>query len=388
MMKVPMLDLKPQLETLREDIIDAVTRVVDSTRYILGPEIEALEKEIAEYCGTADAVGVSSGTDALLLSLMALDVGPGDLVLTTDFSFFATAGVISRLNAEPVFVDIDPVSYNIDPARLEAKLEGMKPDQIRRIKALILVHLYGQSAEMKPLLGTAADYGIPVVEDAAQAIGAEYDMDGTPSKVGSMGDFGCFSFFPSKNLGGIGDGGIITVRDTGLAKKLRIKRVHGGEKKYYHSVIGGNFRLDPVQAAVIRVKLPHLNGWHRSRRENAHAYNRLFEQSSLSPMVQTPKEQHPGSLLFPHIYNQYVIRAGRRDQLMEFLKQRGVGSEIYYPVPFHEQRCFAGLPNPARELENSSRAAKEVLALPVYPELSREMQEYVVEQITEFYREN
>ena len=232
MMKVPMLDLKPQLETLREDIINAVTRVVDSTCYILGPEIEALEKEIAEYCGTADAVGVSSGTGALLLSLMALDVGPGDLVLTTDFSFFATAGVISRLNAEPVFVDIDPVSYNIDPARLEAKLEGMKPDQIRRIKALILVHLYGQSAEMKPLLETAGGYGIPVIEDAAQAIGAEYDMDGTPSKVGSMGDFGCFSFFPSKNLGGIGDGGVITVGDTGLAKKLRIKRVHGGEKKY------------------------------------------------------------------------------------------------------------------------------------------------------------
>ena len=213
-------------------------------------------------------------------------------------------------------------------------------------------------------------------------------MDGTPSKVGSMGDFGCFSFFPTKNLGGIGDGGIITVGDTGLAKKLRIKRVHGGEKKYYHSVIGGNFRLDPVQAVVIRVKLPHLHGWHRSRRENAHVYNQLFEESTLSPMVQTPKEQHPSSLLFPHIYNQYVIRAGRRDELMEFLKQRGVSSEIYYPVPFHEQNCFAGVSNSARELENSSRAAKEVLSLPVYPELSREMQEYVVDQITEFYREN
>ena len=385
-MKVPLLDLKPELESLHEEIIEAVTRVVESTHYILGPEIVGLEKEIAEYCGTADAIGVSSGTDALLLSLMALDIGPGDLVLTSDFSFFATAGVISRLNATPVFFDIDRESCNLDPVKFEAKLELMTQEERKRVKALIIVHLYGQSADLKPLLATAGKYGIPVIEDAAQAIGAEYELDGTPHRVGGLGDFGCFSFFPSKNLGGIGDGGIITVQDPKLAEILRIKRVHGAERKYYHRLIGGNFRLDPIQAAVVRVKLPHLEGWHRKRRENAHYYHQLFEEADLDQWITPPREQHPPSLCNPHIYNQYVIRAERRDMLKEFLLEHEIFTEVYYPVAFHQQECFAHLEHHTQELEQSQRATQEVLALPVYPELTRGMQEWVVEQIEAFYR--
>ena len=385
-MKVPLLDLKPQLESLHGEILEAVTRVVESTRYIMGPEIENLEKEIAEYCGTADAVGVSSGTDALLLSLMALDIGPGDLVLTTDFSFFATAGVISRLNATPVFLDIDPENWNLDPVQLEQKLESMSSDDRKRVKAIIVVHLYGQSAEMKPLLDCAEKYGIPVIEDAAQAIGAECRINGSPRKVGSMGTFGCFSFFPSKNLGGIGDGGIITVQDPELASVLRLKRVHGGEKKYYHRVIGGNFRLDPIQAAVIRVKLPHLNSWHRKRRENALYYNQLFEKAGLAPKVLTPPELHDSELNFPHIYNQYVIRAEQRDELREFLLESECATEVYYPVPFHLQECFSDLDCEAGTLKHSEHAANTVVALPIFPELTQEMQDYLVDQIRLFYQ--
>ena len=384
-MKVPLLDLKPQLESLHGEILEAVTRVVKSTQYIMGPEIEGLEKEIAEYCGTADAVGVSSGTDALLLSLMALDIGPGDIVLTSDFSFFATAGVISRLNATPVFLDIDPDTWNLDPRQVEQKLESMSAKERKRVKAIIVVHLYGQSAEMKPLLDCAESYGIPVIEDAAQAIGAEYELNSTACKVGSMGTFGCFSFFPSKNLGGIGDGGIITVQDPELASVLRLKRVHGGKKKYYHRVIGGNFRLDPIQAAVIRVKLPHLSSWHRKRRENAHYYNQLFEKAGLAPRILTPPELHNSNLNFPHIYNQYVIRAEKRDELQQYLRESDCASEVYYPIPFHLQECFSNLECDTSALKNSEEAAKTVLALPIYPELPREMQEYMVERIASFF---
>jgi len=384
-MKVPLLDLKPQLESLHGEILEAVTRVVKSTQYIMGPEIEGLEKEIAEYCGTADAVGVSSGTDALLLSLMALDIGPGDIVLTSDFSFFATAGVISRLNATPVFLDIDPDTWNLDPRQVEQKLESMPAKERKRVKAIIVVHLYGQSAEMKPLLDCAESHEIPVIEDAAQAIGAEYELNSTACKVGSMGTFGCFSFFPSKNLGGIGDGGIITVQDPELASVLRLKRVHGGEKKYYHRVIGGNFRLDPIQAAVIRVKLPHLSSWHRKRRENAHYYNQLFEKAGLAPRILTPPELHNSNLNFPHIYNQYVIRAEKRDELQQYLRESDCASEVYYPIPFHLQECFSNLECDTSALKNSEEAAKTVLALPIYPELPREMQEYMVERIASFF---
>ena len=385
-MKVPLLDLRPPLEELRDEIIEAVTQVIDSTRYIMGPEIDSLEKKIAEYCGTVDAVGVSSGTDALLLSLMVLDVGPGDLVLTSNFSFFATAGVVARLNATPVFVDIDPVTYNIDPEQLRMTLAEMDAETRKRVKAIIPVHLYGQCADMKEILNIAAEFKIPVIEDSAQAIGAEYEIDGKKRQAGSLSDFGCFSFFPSKNLGGVGDGGIITVNKPELAEQLRLKRVHGGERKYYHRVIGGNFRLDPLQATVIRVKLPHLNRWHNQRQDNAEYYNKLFAETSLGGRISIPQVMHSQRLENPHIYNQYVIRAEQRDKLQSFLAENEISTEVYYPLPFHLQECFLDLGGKAGDFPVSETAAEEVLALPVYPGLSRQMQEAVVEKIEKFYQ--
>ena len=385
-MKVPLLDLRPPLEELRDEIIEAVTQVIDSTRYIMGPEIDSLEKKIAEYCGTVDAVGVSSGTDALLLSLMVLDVGPGDLVLTSNFSFFATAGVVARLKATPVFVDIDPVTYNIDPEQLRLTLAKMDVGTRKRVKAIIPVHLYGQCADMKEILNIAAEFKIPVIEDSAQAIGAEYEIDGKKRQAGSLSDFGCFSFFPSKNLGGVGDGGIVTVNKPELAEQLRLKRVHGGERKYYHRVIGGNFRLDPIQATVIRVKLPHLNRWHNQRQDNAEYYNKLFAETSIGGRIYIPQVMHSQRLKNPHIYNQYVIRAEQRDQLQSFLAENEISTEVYYPLPFHLQECFLDLGGKAGDFPVSETAAEEVLALPVYPGLSRQMQEAVVEKIEEFYQ--
>ena len=385
-MKVPLLDLRPPLEELRDEIIEAVTQVIDSTRYIMGPEIDSLEKKIAEYCGTVDAVGVSSGTDALLLSLMVLDVGPGDLVLTSNFSFFATAGVVARLNATPVFVDIDPATFNIDPEQLRLTLAKMDVGTRKRVKAIIPVHLYGQCADMKEILNIAAEFEIPVIEDSAQAIGAEYEIDGKKRQAGSLSDFGCFSFFPSKNLGGVGDGGIITVNKPELAEQLRLKRVHGGERKYYHRVIGGNFRLDPIQATVIRVKLPHLNRWHNQRQDNAEYYNKLFAETSIGGRISIPQVMHSQRLENPHIYNQYVIRAEQRDQLQSFLAENEISTEVYYPLPFHLQECFLDLGGKAGDFPVSETAAEEVLALPVYPGLSRQMQEAVVEKIEEFYQ--
>ncbi len=385
-MKVPLLDLRPPLEELRDEIIEAVTQVIDSTRYIMGPEIDSLEKKIAEYCGTVDAVGVSSGTDALLLSLMVLDVGPGDLVLTSNFSFFATAGVVARLKATPVFVDIDPVTYNIDPEQLRLTLAKMDVGTRKRVKAIIPVHLYGQCADMKAILNIAAEFEIPVIEDGAQAIGAECEIEGKKRPAGSLGDFGCFSFFPSKNLGGVGDGGIITVNKPELAGQLRLKRVHGGERKYYHRVIGGNFRLDPIQATVIRVKLPHLNRWHNQRQDNAEYYNKLFAETSLGGRISIPQVMHSQRLENPHIYNQYVIRAEQRDKLQSFLAENEISTEVYYPLPFHLQECFLDLGGKAGDFPVSETAAEEVLALPVYPGLSRQMQEAVVEKIEEFYQ--
>ena len=385
-MKVPLLDLRPPLEELRDEIIEAVTQVIDSTRYIMGPEIDSLEKKIAEYCGTVDAVGVSSGTDALLLSLMVLDVGPGDLVLTSNFSFFATAGVVARLNATPVFVDIDPVTFNIDAEQLRLTLAKMDVGTRKRVKAIIPVHLYGQCADMKEILNIAAEFKIPVIEDSAQAIGAEYEIDGKKRQAGSLSDFGCFSFFPSKNLGGVGDGGIVTVNKPELAEQLRLKRVHGGERKYYHRVIGGNFRLDPIQATVIRVKLPHLNRWHNQRQDNAEYYNKLFAETSIGGRISIPQVMHSQRLENPHIYNQYVIRAEQRDQLQSFLAENEISTEVYYPLPFHLQECFLDLGGKAGDFPVSETAAEEVLALPVYPGLSRQMQEAVVDKIEEFYQ--
>ena len=385
-MKVPLLDLRPPLEELRDEIVEAVTQVIDSTRYIMGPEIDGLESEISAYCGTTDAVGVSSGTDALLLSLMVLDVAPGDLVLTSNFSFFATAGVVARLNATPVFVDIDLETFNIDPESLRKTLTDMDAKTRKRVKAIIPVHLYGQCSEMETILNISREIDIPVIEDGAQAIGAECEIDGQKKSAGSLGDFGCFSFFPSKNLGGVGDGGIVTVNNPELAEQLRLKRVHGGEHKYYHRVIGGNFRLDPIQAAVIRVKLPHLNKWHKQRQDNADHYNELFAEAGLISKVRTPYVEHPQSLKNPHIYNQYVIRAERRDELQSFLSENEIASEVYYPLPFHLQECFLHLGGKAGDFPVSETAAKEVLALPVYPGMTGAMRETVVEHIAKFYQ--
>ena len=385
-MKVPLLDLRPTLEELRDEIVDAVTKVVDSTRYIMGPEIDGLEKEISVYCGTKDAVGVSSGTDALLLALMVLDVGPGDLVLTSNFSFFATAGVVARLNATPVFVDIDPDSFNIDPESLRKTLTEMDAETRKRVKAIIPVHLYGQCADMAAILAISKEFEIPVIEDGAQAIGAECEIDGKKRSAGSLGDFGCFSFFPSKNLGCLGDGGIVTINNTEWADLLRLKRVHGGERKYYHRVIGGNFRLDPIQATVVRVKLPHLNNWHLQRQNNADHYNKLFAEAALEDKIRTPFVEHPQTLQNPHIYNQYVIRAERRDELQSFLAENEIASEVYYPLPFHLQECFLHLGGKEGDFPVSEVAANEVLALPVYPGMTVEMRETVVEHIVQFYQ--
>jgi dTDP-4-amino-4,6-dideoxygalactose transaminase len=385
-MQVPLLDLRPQHEGLRDEIIAAVTDVIDSTRYIMGPELERFEEAVAQYSGCKYALGVSSGTDALLLALMSLNIGPGDKVLVPDFSFFATAGVVSRLNAEPVFLEIDPTTFNLCPKHLEEKLESYTEEELAQVKAVIPVHLFGQCADMQAILGVAQQFGIAVVEDAAQAIGAEYRLNGEARRAGAMSDVGCMSFFPSKNLGGVGDGGMVTTNDTELHHQLHIKRVHGAEPKYYHKVIGGNFRMDPIQACVLRIKLQRLEAWHEQRRQNAVQYNQLLGEAQLEEVVCPAAVYQDDNLLNHHIYNQYTVRVQRREDLRKFLQERGVATEIYYPVPFHRQECFADLGYRPGSLPESDRAAREVLALPIYPGLTTEMQEYVVENLVEFYR--
>ena len=386
LMQVPLLDLRPQHEGLRDEIIAAVTDVIDSTRYIMGPELERFEEAVAEYSGCKYALGVSSGTDALLLALMSLNIGPGDKVLVPDFSFFATAGVVSRLNAEPVFLEIDPTTFNLCPKHLEEKLESYTEEELAQVKAVIPVHLFGQCADMQAILGVAQQFGIAVVEDAAQAIGAEYRLNGEARRAGAMSDVGCMSFFPSKNLGGVGDGGMVTTNDTELHHQLHIKRVHGAEPKYYHKVIGGNFRMDPIQACVLRIKLRRLEAWHEQRRQNAAQYNQLLGETQLEEVVCPAAVYQDDNLLNHHIYNQYTVRVQRREDLRKFLQERGVATEIYYPVPFHRQECFADLVYQPGSLPESDRAAREVLALPIYPGLTTEMQEYAVENLVEFYR--
>ncbi len=389
-MKIPLLDLRAQLEPLREEIVAAVTNVIDSTTYIQGPEVVALEQEVANYCGAKAAVGVSSGTDALLVSLMALDIGPGDHVLTTPYSFFATMGVVLRLGATPVFCDIDPVSYNIDPEQMATILAD---DTDKKIKAVIPVHLYGQCADMGAIMAIANKYSVPVIEDAAQAIGAEYpEGNGEWSKSGTMGICGCFSFFPSKNLGGIGDGGMVVSNDTTFADKVRMLRNHGANPKYYHAEIGGNFRLDPIQATVLRIKLKHLESWHKGRQKNADYYTKLFSASHLTKngKVKTPlavyKKDVPETTsdYNYHIYNQYVIEVDQRDELIEYLRNKNIGCEIYYPLCLHEQQCLNGKIKDVA-MPHAEKAAKMTIALPIYPELTREMQEYLVKQIEAFY---
>ncbi|MFH1252492.1 MAG: DegT/DnrJ/EryC1/StrS family aminotransferase [bacterium] len=378
-MKVPLLDLKAQLDTIREDVKEVVNEVLESTRYIMGPKVTELEEQIAAYCGARYGIGVSSGTDALLIALMALDLQPGDLVLTTPYSFFATAGVVSRLNAIPVFVDIDPGTYNIDPGQI-AQWFADNPDKIERVKAIIPVHLYGQCADMDPILELVETYNIPVIEDAAQAIGARYPSKNGLKRAGSMGSMGCFSFFPSKNLGGIGDGGMVTTNDAALAEKLVKLRNHGSHPKYYHALIGGNFRLDPIQAAVLSVKLKHLDAWHAGRQANAAYYDAHLNVPGLTkPMVAYQRDYH--------IYNQYILSVPeRRDALVEYLHARDIGCEVYYPVPFHQQECFQYLGYKTGDFPHSEFAAEHTIALPIYPELTDMMQQYVIEKIQEFYQ--
>jgi dTDP-4-amino-4,6-dideoxygalactose transaminase len=388
-MKVPLLDLKAQLAPLREALIGAVTEVVDSTRYILGPKVEELEAKIAAYSGCAWGVGVSSGTDALLLSLMVIGAAPGHRIITTPFSFFATAGVIARQGAIPVLVDIDPTSYNISPVKLAEFLSQNKKGD--GLLAVIPVHLYGQMADMDPIMEMSLEHGLVVIEDAAQAIGAEYPSRRGIMRAGAMGHMGCFSFFPSKNLGGMGDSGMVVTRDAVLGEKLRLFRTHGANPKYYHRYVGGNFRMDPLQAAVLLVKLERLEAWHRARRNNADLYDALFEASGLTRegLISCPVRVWADKGLHnPHIFNQYVIRVkeGRRDALKEHLTRAEIGTEIYYPVPFHLQECFRHLGYRRGDFPEAEAAAAECLALPIYPELTLEMQEYVVEKTVEFFR--
>lgn len=368
--RVPLLDLKLQYRSIKPEVDLAVARVIESQQFIGGPEVEALESEIAGYCGAKFAVGVSSGTDALLASLMALDVGPGDEVVTTPFSFFATVGSVLRLGAVPVFADIEPESFNIDPAKVGSLLTS-------KTKAIIPVHLFGQCADMDPIVETAKKFRIPIIEDAAQAIGAEYKG----KRAGSMGTFGCFSFFPSKNLGAFGDGGVITTNDEDLAERVKILRNHGAHPKYIHKIIGGNFRLDAIQAAVLRVKLRYLDAWTAGRQKNADFYTRGFTELGLSGN----KVQVPRIIGDRHIFNQYVIRVENRDQLRDFLKENGVDTEIYYPKALHLQECMPAGRFKAGEFPAGEKAAGEVLALPIYPELLDTQKQKVLSTISEFY---
>lgn len=371
-MKVPLLDLKAQYAAIRSEIEPVLKEVIESQHFIMGPKVEECEKALAAYSSCAHGVGVSSGTDALLIALMAEGIGRGDEVVTTAYSFFATAGSIARLGARPVFVDIDPVTFNINPALLEAKITP-------RCKAIIPVHLYGQMADMESIMKIAAKHKLVVIEDAAQAIGAEFNG----RRAGSFGHYGCFSFFPSKNLGCFGDGGMVVTNDAARAEKLAILRNHGSKPKYYHKVIGGNFRLDALQAAVVNVKLRHLDSWSAGRQRNAQRYDRLFAKTGLVErgLVKLPKVRTNR-----HIFNQYVIRVQRRNELQAYLKGRDIGTEVYYPVPMHMQECFKNLGCKEGDFPESERAAKETLALPVYPELSDAQAECVVGAIADFYK--
>jgi dTDP-4-amino-4,6-dideoxygalactose transaminase len=365
-MRVPLLDLQGQYAPLRADLLAAITRVCDSQRFIGGPEVDGLERELADYVGVRHAIGVSSGTDALLVAMMALGIGPGDEVVTSTFSFFATAGCIVRLGATPKLVDIDPATFNIDPAAAAAAFTS-------RTRALIPVHLYGLCADLDPMLEAARRAGIAVIEDAAQAIGATYKG----RQAGSMGTIGCFSFFPSKNLGAFGDGGFVTTNDDPLAQEIRLLRNHGAEPKYFHRRVGGNFRLDALQAAVLRVKLPHLGEWSALRRRNAERYRRFFTDAGLTNTVALPAWPADRE----HIFNQYVIRVQQRDDVRAQLEAAGIGTEIYYPVPFHLQECFASLGYHAGDFPHAEAAAAETLALPIYGELAEEQQRHVVQAI-------
>ena len=387
-MKVPLLDLKPQYAPLAAEIQAAIERVCASQAFILGPAVKELESAVASYSQCRYGIGVSSGTDALLLPLMALGIGAGDAVITSPFTFFATAGTVARTGARPLFCDIDPATFNISPAAVESFVATQCEPRAgglvhratgARVRGMMPVHLYGQVADMGALAGLAARHGLKVIEDAAQAIGAE---DAAGKRAGSFGDVGCLSFFPTKNLGAFGDAGMCVTNDTGLAERMEILRVHGGKPKYYHAFIGGNFRIDELQAAVLNIKLKHLDAWSAGRQRNAAYYDAAFARAEVADAVQTP---HVVSGV-RHIYNQYVIRARDRDALRAHLASAGVGTEVYYPVPLHLQQCFASLGHRAGEFPQSERAALETLALPIYPELAEAQLQYVVDTIAAYYR--
>lgn len=395
-MQVPLIDLKAQYSSIRDEIEAAIREVLESQYFVLGPKVEEFERRIAEYSGARHAIGVSSGTDALLIALMALDIGPGDEVVTTPYTFFATAGTIARLGARPLFCDIDEATFNLDPSAvadfLGAECERDGADLLNKrtggcVRSILPVHLFGQMADMDALLEIAREYGLPIVEDAAQAIGAELGhgprvgglRDG--SRAGSIGAIGCFSFFPTKNLGAFGDAGMCVSNDAALAERIRKLRVHGGHTKYLHDEVGGNFRLDALQAAVLLVKLDHLDRWTESRQANAVRYGQLIQAAGIEEFVTAPPAGEGR-----HIFNQYVIRVQRRDDLRTWLAERGVSTEIYYPLALHEQACFANLGHAADDLPNARRAAAETLALPIYPELTAAQIEYVVTSIAGFYR--
>jgi dTDP-4-amino-4,6-dideoxygalactose transaminase len=386
MTNVPLLDLKAQFAQIRAEVMPVIEQVCASQYFILGEHVRAFEEELAGYCGTPFGVGVSSGTDALLLALMTLGIGAGDEVITSPFTFFATAGTIARVGARPVFCDIDPSTFNLSPAAVQTFVERecdfgeflVHRATGGRIKALMPVHLYGQSAHMQGLMALARRYDLKVIEDAAQAIGTE---SAHGARVGSIGDIGCFSFFPSKNLGAFGDAGFCTTRDAELAERMRVLRVHGGKPKYFHALIGGNFRIDELQAAVLRVKLKYLDGWTQARRRNAAFYDAAFAAAGLGE-VTTPRHEAGER----HIFNQYVIRVPRRDALKASLSERGVGTEIYYPLALHQQECFAYLNHAAGAFPEAERAARETLALPIYPELTEEQLTHVVGCVADFFK--
>jgi dTDP-4-amino-4,6-dideoxygalactose transaminase len=386
-MIVPLLDLKPQYQALKAELDQAMLRVAGSQMFILGPAVRELEEKVAAYCGCRHGIGLSSGTDALLIALMAYDIGAGDEVVTTPYTFFATGGTVARLGARPVFIDIDPDSFNLRPELtrrfLERDCERRDGGLVNRasggrIRALMPVHLYGQCADMDAFVALGREFGLPVIEDAAQAIGAEYPIG---RRAGGIGEIGCLSFFPTKNLGAFGDAGMCVTNDDALAAKLRMLRVHGMEPKYYHALIGGNFRLDEIQAAVLLVKLGYLESWHEGRQRNAAHYDRAFRDRGLTARLSLPTAR-PGHR---HIYNQYVIRVPDRDRLRAYLGECGVGTEVYYPVPLHMQQCFAYLGYRPEDCPESARAAQETLALPIYPELRDEQLQHVVDSIAAFY---
>jgi len=386
-MNVPLLDLKKQYQTLKNEIEPVLLSIAESQMLILGSEVSKLEETLANYCNVKFAVGVSSGTDALLVALMCLNIGPDDEVIMPTYSFFATAGVVARLFAKPVFVDSLPNTYNINPDLIEAKITA-------RTKAIIPVHLYGQSCEMDRILEIGRKHNIPIIEDAAQAIGCCYRDD---SPIGSMGLMGCFSFYPTKNLGGFGDGGLVTTNDPAIYEKLKQMRNHGMDPKYYHKFVGGNFRLDALQAAVLNIKFPHLDNWHEQRRQNANIYYNAFINAGLASKIGSIEFSENDKVLLPialyqnsgfknyHIYNQFIVRVENRDELRTYLTNNSIGTEIYYPVPFHKQECFAKVVSESDAYPIADRFAAESLALPIFPELEKEQIEYVVQTIANYY---